>query len=293
MKQKLYVIISIAAAISVFFPTITRALESNIEIEVGNRFAIGKDVVVEPNERVDDVVVIGGDIAVMGEVTGDATVIGGNLTVTSGGKIDGDAVVIGGSVTERPGGEILGSKTIVFGKRGIKGLAGLAALAGAESMIVGTMAMAHIFTSIVRYLVLLLLGIALVVFFDKPVERAASVTRKKPGMCILAGLGAGVLFIPLIALLTMSIVGIPLIPLMVIIYAAGCVFGTTAVALAAGEKLSSKFSSIKTVPWKFIAGATFLWLLTIIPVLGIFVSSVVATMALGGAALSRMGTRET
>jgi len=70
----------------------------------GDLVRFGEDVTVPVGRTVlGDVVAMGGDINVFGNVTGDAVALGGNVHVQPGGGVRGDAVSIGGRVINDTG----------------------------------------------------------------------------------------------------------------------------------------------------------------------------------------------
>jgi hypothetical protein len=64
--------------------------------------AVGQDLVVGPDEVVDEAVVMGADLTVYGTVNGDAVCIGGDLTLGPGAVVKGDLVNVGGTLTVDP-----------------------------------------------------------------------------------------------------------------------------------------------------------------------------------------------
>jgi len=58
------------------------------------------------------VVVVGGDLRVDGEVSGGAVVIGGNIDVGPKGRIDGQTVAVAGRVTAAPGASVHGALSL-------------------------------------------------------------------------------------------------------------------------------------------------------------------------------------
>jgi cytoskeletal protein CcmA (bactofilin family) len=65
------------------------------------------DRTVEADTEVEDIVVVGGHLRVLGTVRGDAVVVGGDLIMEESGSVLGDAVVTGGRIVDQ-GGQILG-----------------------------------------------------------------------------------------------------------------------------------------------------------------------------------------
>ncbi|MFN8589736.1 MAG: hypothetical protein U0704_18260, partial [Candidatus Eisenbacteria bacterium] len=72
------------------------------------------DVEVKPGERVDgDVVALGGNAKIAGEVTGSVVAVLGSVQLENTAKVGGDAVAVLGGF--RSAGEVVGSAVAVFG----------------------------------------------------------------------------------------------------------------------------------------------------------------------------------
>lgn len=213
---------------------------------------LGGDRAVAAGETVDgDVVVIGGNLRVLGTVRGDAVVAGGDLFLDPGGQILGDVNVAGGEFHDaggRIGGEV---RTVNGAADGVPARTAVAAqtartrgtwftpIAEGISGLVGTLALG------------LLLGGAgaLLVFYALPSLRTTSETvRASPARAAAVGLAATFLVLPafvaLIVLLAVSIVGIPLLVLAVPLYPLAVLgafgWGLLATAHAVGERTAEQ-----------------------------------------------------
>lgn len=71
-----------------------------------DRTIFGSNARIEENEVVDDVTVFGGNVEVLGRVTGDLSVFGGNVYVKETGRIDGDASLMGGNLELKSGASV-------------------------------------------------------------------------------------------------------------------------------------------------------------------------------------------
>ncbi len=83
--------------------------------ERGEIVRMGQDVVIEAGETVEEVVVIGGDLEVRGQVEGDAVAVGGSVMLGPGAMVGGDAVSVGGSLDIDPGAIVEGDEVEVGG----------------------------------------------------------------------------------------------------------------------------------------------------------------------------------
>ena len=75
---------------------------------------VGNSHVVEEDEVTRDAVVFGGPLTVLGKVIGDATALGGPIIVE--GEVTGEVVAVGGSVTLKESAEVLGDVVAVGGR---------------------------------------------------------------------------------------------------------------------------------------------------------------------------------
>ncbi|EYF02166.1 polymer-forming cytoskeletal protein [Chondromyces apiculatus] len=73
-----------------------------------DRSVVGTNLRIEKDEVVHDVSVVGGSLEVLGNVTGDITIAGGNVTLRNGARVRGDVSTMGGSITVEDGARIDG-----------------------------------------------------------------------------------------------------------------------------------------------------------------------------------------
>lgn len=287
------------------------------------------DHVVEAGEVVEgDMVVVGGDLRVEGEILGNAVVTGGDLLMEEGGKVLGDAVVTGGELIDH-GGRILGEMRTLSGMPHAVQVAPAAPRAPrrpAEARFGSSWfreigeGIAGVFSTLAFGLVLAGMGAGLV-FYGLPYLRTVSETvRNNTGRSAAVGLAASFLVIPafilLIVALAISIIGIPLllvaVPLYPLLVVAAFGFGLLAVAHGIGEYTSEQrggfefrhrnayayvFFGIALLLAPILAGhmigmVGFLdWVAMLLQVAGGMVLWVAATVGMGAVILSRAGTR--
>lgn len=234
-----------------------------------DRDVFTEDHVVPAGQRVDDVVVVGADLRVLGTVAGDAVVVGGKLIVEESGVIEGDATVTGGTIVTN-GGRILGEM------RTMDAPVGVGARGGGESMREGIAdmrremtterrreraegrdepwyasvrdGMAGLVSTMAVGLVLATLG-ALLIFYGRPyLETVSDTLRAATLRSGAVGLAVTFLIVPafvvMILALVVSIIGIPLlliaIPLYPVALAAAAGFGLLAAAHAIGERTTEQ-----------------------------------------------------
>ena len=78
---------------------------ANSIVKIGNNLVVGMDEIVNG-----DVIIMGGNVRVEGEVLGDVIVLGGDLDITRTARIGGQALVVGGYLDEGRGATIEGGK---------------------------------------------------------------------------------------------------------------------------------------------------------------------------------------
>lgn len=76
---------------------------------------IGRPIHIAAGEQTGDVTCIACSIYIRGQVTGDATAVGGSILIEDQGGVDGDATTVGGSLRVGDGVKVGGDATVVGG----------------------------------------------------------------------------------------------------------------------------------------------------------------------------------
>ncbi|MBA4157475.1 MAG: hypothetical protein H0X65_08360 [Gemmatimonadetes bacterium] len=219
----------------------------------GDRVSVfGGNRTIEEGESVRDVVVVGGNLRVRGDVRGDAVVVGGNLTLYETGRIRGDVIVAGGRFRNQ-GGAVDGEMRNVDRVPGVATAAEARREARSErrgGSFFGRIGrgVAGIISTLVFAVVLAAAGAALIFYGYRYLDVVSDTLRASTLRSGAVGLAAMFLVIPtfvvLIVALAVSIVGIPLllvaIPLYPLAVAAAAMFGLLAAAHAIGERTSEE-----------------------------------------------------
>jgi len=282
------------------------------------RIHVGGGVEVRESESVDGpVVAVGGPAIINGEVRQDVVAVGGDVRVGPRGRVLGDVTTVGGNIDKDPQGEIVGRRNQV----GIRipqfqlrpslwlpgGLIGHAFGAPVE-----------FFAMVFRMLLFGLLACVVFLVARNPIARIEHAAAAEPWRAGLVGLLAQLLFIPVfvvtVVVLTVSIIGIPLLlfvpPLAILIFAVALLLGFTGIAYRVGRWAQSRFGWGSGSPFfMLLVGLLAIWLLTIaaraialgglaiwalssaLLVLGFLVEYVAWTVGLGAAVMTRLGTR--
>src|SRR6266545_4703539 len=197
------------------------------------RVVFGQSLTIGADETVDKAVAIGGSITVAGHVRYDAVAIGGSVTLLPGASVGGDSVAIGGAVSVAEGATLEGDNV---------------SLGGAIPTTVGSMtrwvvgrphmhSMFHFASRLTRAVLLLIIALLIAVAFPGTLTRIGVYLVNRPGLSALAGVTILLGFVPLCVLLAVTVIGIPLIPVAVMLLVALFLFGFTVSAAWLGERM--------------------------------------------------------
>ncbi|KMQ50925.1 hypothetical protein CHISP_2067 [Chitinispirillum alkaliphilum] len=228
----------------------------------------GSDILVASNEQIKDAVALGGDITVEGEVTNDAVAIGGSVLLTSGSVIGGNAVSIGGEILQH-------DNSIVRGD--------IVEISAPWHITPGeTWYRIFIGMRILTFIGFLALSLLIVALFPQQLLRVSENLRRRTLHALLWGVIAAVAIIPLIFVLTISIIGIALIPLLIIVLILAIITGYIAVALQAGDAIFHASHKPQTAPiWKTFVGVIVLGVISFIPILGGLIGTIIFILGTG------------
>ena len=143
------------------------------------------------------------------------------------------------------------------------------------------------------FLVLLVLALLITALLPKPVLVVSEAISENTFKVVLWGLLGLVMIAPLALLLTISVVGIALIPLEVIIVACSILLGFIAV----GQRIGRGVLRLLRHPHPSLARETFwglviLWLIGWLPYIGWMVKAVAIVVGLGAVLVTRFGTHQ-
>jgi len=249
------------------------------------RAVFGQSLNVGADETVDKAVAIGGSVTIAGHVRRDAVAVGGSVTLLPGARVEGDAVAIGGTVTVPEGATLEGDNV---------------SLAGTIPTTVGSMvrwvvggrphmlSMFGFAARMARALLLFVIALFIALAFPGAVMRIRTYLVNRPGLSAVGGIAILLGFFPLCALLAVTIIGIPLIPVAVMLLVALFLFGFTVSAGWLGERMP--VSAENRTPVKSVAlGGTILVVVGLLPWIGTSVLILAAAISAGATLLSRFG----
>jgi hypothetical protein len=206
---------------------------TSLAIESGTIIRFGEPVVVKEDEVVDgDLLSFGGEVTVIGTVSGDVAIIGADLHLLPSGVIKGDIFTFGGAIHQQPGGQIRGQRVGVLPKN--------FRIYGPFPMVFNQLdnliafGIPLLFFLIISFLFMTLAGF----FVPRHVERIGEAIETAPLRSLLLGFAALVAALPLFILLCITIIGIPvaLIAQPIAYFAAG-IMGFAGISFLVGKKI--------------------------------------------------------
>lgn len=250
----------------------------------GGIVKFGERVLVLEGEQVDGPVVsVGGSVQVDGTVNGPVVSLGGSTELGPRSEVNGPVVSIGGKTSRAAGSRVEGPLVDTPGYRFFGSLAALFAYLAALSA--GLFLLAKVSASLGWIVV----GVVLLSLFPDHLRATKSALEDRAKESALLG----ILFWPAFAVSTatfcLSLIGIPLAPVLLVLAAAAYVWGFSALALFVGERLSrgrwdSPFAAM-------LLGMLVLKFLQWLPLIKWLVLVAAAVFGVGAAVLSRFGFR--
>ena len=235
----------------------------------------GEDVDLPRDQIAEEIVVIGGDVLIGGEVRKDVVVIGGDIILKSTSIVGGNVVDVGGSIEREEGAQIKGEEISLSAIR-LEFLKSLSKISIDMKSLWGWLRL------------IWLLGVAIIVVIlilalPRPVEDTLQALNRDPLRAFLVGLIAFVALIPLTILLLLSLIGILLIPLLFLIILGLSIFGVASVSLLIGRRIRIAFNIERlSSAWEVLIGLAFIYLLQIIPLIGGIAYFLISLLGLGG-----------
>jgi len=249
---------------------------------------VGKSIDVGPDEAVGDAVCVGCSIRIAGRARGDLVAVGGSVQVD--GTVQGDTVVVGGNLRLGPGAVVHGDVSLVGGKLQRDPSAQIGGEVSNPSLPGGAGGLALILLGPLIFLLVagvVICVLCVAVLGERRIETVVQALHQHTGLGLLAGVGVVVGFVILVGAFHWA--G-PLAPLVFIALSLGMValaiVGYAGVSAWIGHNLAPHAGLMGAV----IAGAVLVGVLQAIPLLGAFAITIFGLLALGGAALSGMGT---
>ena len=294
------------------FPDRKFSREMEARVRVGGSIAVAED-----EEVRGAVVAVAGSITVNGRVDQDVVAVGGNIRLGPKAEVRGDVVVVGGNIEREQGAKVLGRVSeVAFSIPGIRIHPnwGTLSFPWLDS---GPWRAFRLFASLVRMVLFALLATLVLLLAPKAVQRVQLSVTTQFWKSALVGLLAQLFFVPVLVLtvvvLAVSIIGIPLlalVPFGVLAFFVALLLGFTGAASGLARVIQNRASSTTLTSFALLAvGLALIWGITVLGRLvslgggplavigavvvltGFMIEYAAWTVGLGGALLTRFGTR--
>lgn len=245
----------------------------------GDVAAYGGRINISPSGRVDgDITSYGGHVEVAGVVNGDVSSYGGGVTLDGTAQVAGDVQAYGGSITREPGAVVDGS--INRNRPTNFSLTNLPFLNPFGFSF-----------PVVSIAIWVLIAAALAHWFPRRTLRVGEVMFSRLPRSLAIGALSWVLGLILAVILALTILGIPLTLAILLVLAAGGAMGNVAIGWLIGRSVLHRVTQREASPvMEAIVGVAILAVLESIPVMGFLLSIFIALLGVGAALLSRFGS---
>ncbi len=237
----------------------------------------GSNATVTETQRVDNVTAIGGSVTVLsnGQVTKDAVAVGGNVILKPNARVGGDAVAVAGTVTKEKG-AILGGETVMV--QDGTGLVALFKQWGWFGFLSGIY-LANVIFHFFLIVSVTALGAVLMTLLPDILQTITATIKQEPLKSGAWGLGGAVAFGLLTTLISGSILGTLLGPVVVLAMFVAGLLGAVGMGVLIGERT---LTGQRTPMQQFLFGMLILALIGLIPFVGGTVFWLVSLFGFGG-----------
>ncbi|WP_415354666.1 hypothetical protein [Leptolyngbya sp. FACHB-1624] len=257
--------------------------QTDININNTNLIRFGGSVTVPENQVVKNALAFGGNVTVSpnAKVLDTAIAFGGSITLQKGARVEGDAYSFGGKIVQEPGAIITGERATFSDQHGM--------MYGSDRGRSSFFAQ-YFFSVIFRVsaaVVAAILGLIVLHTSPKFLLTLATKLHQSSGLITIWGMGAIVAVIFVTVFLAITLIGIPLIPLLILTTIVTALVGSLGVALFVGQRV------IRNGNWslqqQFWVGLAIVTVFTLIPFFGGLVVFLVNLFGLGVILLWRFG----
>ncbi len=257
--------------------------QTDININNTNLIRFGGSVTVPENQVVENALAFGGSVTVSpnARVVDTAIAFGGDVILKKGARVEGDAYSFGGKIVQEPGAIVGGEKATFSDRHGMM----YGSDRGRSSFFTQ-----YFFSAIFRIsaaVVAAILGLIILHASPQFLPNLATKLRQHPSLAALWGIGAIVAIIFISVFLAITLIGIPLIPLLILSVIVTSLVGSLGVALFVGQCLVSNGN--RSLQQQFLVGLVILTVLTLIPFFGGLVVFLVNLFGLGVILLWQFG----
>jgi len=257
--------------------------QTDININNTNLIRFGGNITVAENQVVENAHAFGGSVTVSpnARVLDTAMAFGGDVILKKGARVEGDAYSFGGKIVQEPGAIISGERATFSDRHGMM----YGSNRGRSSFFAQ-----YFFSAIFRIssaVVAAILGLIILHSSPQFLPALATQLRQRPGLTALWGIGAIVSFVFATVFLAITLIGIPLIPLLSLTAVVTALVGSLGVALFVGQRVVGKGD--RSLQQQFLVGLAIVTVLTLIPFFGGLVVSLVNLFGLGVILLWQFG----
>ena len=260
--------------------------QTDININNTNLIRFGGNIIVAENQVVENAHAFGGSVTVSpnARVLDTAMAFGGDVILKKGARVEGDAYSFGGKIVQEPGAIVSGERATFSDRHGMM----YGSNRGRSSFFAQ-----YFFSAIFRTcsaVVAAILGLIILHSSPQFLPNLATQLRQRPGLTALWGLGAIVSFVFATVFLAITLIGIPLIPLLSLTAVITALVGSLGVALFVGQRVVGKGDKgDRSLQQQFLVGLAILTVLTLIPFFGGLVVSLINLFGLGAILLWQFG----
>jgi hypothetical protein len=260
--------------------------QTDININNTNLIRFGGNIIVAENQVVENAHAFGGSVTVSpnARVLDTAMAFGGDVILKKGARVEGDAYSFGGKIVQEPGAIVNGERATFSDRHGM--------MYGSDRGRSSFFAQ-YFFSALFRTcsaVVAAILGLIILHSSPQFLPNLATQLRQRPGLTALWGLGAIVSFVFATVFLAITLIGIPLIPLLSLTAVVTALVGSLGVALFVGQRVLGKGDKgDRSLQQQFLVGLAILTVLTLIPFFGGLVVSLINLFGLGAILLWQFG----
>ncbi|MEA5449142.1 hypothetical protein VB780_11225 [Leptolyngbya sp. CCNP1308] len=245
-------------------------------------FRIGGDLVIAESQTVNDAFAIGGDLTVQpgAMVRGDAFAIGGNLRLEDDVQVAGDAFAIGGRVMRSDSAVVSGSEFTV-----LENFNDLFERFG----VLGTLYLGNVVFWVVTFVAAAIAGWLLLLLLPGHIDAIATVIHARPVMSLVFGIGGFATLLILTVLISGSVIGAIVIPLVNLVAVLTGLLGGIATCVWLGKRIRAQTPNARFQ--HFWLGWLLLFVISLIPIAGGLLISLITLFGFGATLLSRYGVQ--
>lgn len=257
--------------------------QTDLKLNNTNLIRFGGSITVLENQVVENAIAFGGSVTVSpnAKVIDTAIAFGGDVTLQAGARVEGDAYSFGGKIVQEPGAIIAGERATFSDRHGMM----YSYDRGRSSFF------AHYFFSAIfrvsAAVTATILG--LIVLHTNPgfLPNLATELRQHFSLTALWGIGGIVAILFSTLFLAITLIGIPLIPLVILTTIVTSLIGSLGVALFVGQSLIRGHN--RSLQQQFLVGLAILTALSLIPFFGGLVVFLINLFGLGVILLWKFG----